>query len=84
MNNSKVTLVNGTILTVDEKNSFYSDGGIVVSEDTIEKIGADVTDSMVGGQWLMRERNVLSLNTDSKILNAREASRAILEFAGLL
>lgn len=46
--------------------------------------GADVTDSMVGGQWLMRERNVLSLNADSIILNAREASRAILEFAGLL
>lgn len=46
--------------------------------------GADITDSMVGGQWLMRERNVLSFNADTVVQNARKASEAILKSAGLL
>ena len=46
--------------------------------------GADISDSMVGGSWLMKDSQVLSLDADYIMMHAQKASSEILSKAGLL
>jgi len=50
MNKADILILNGTILTMDEKNTVIPDGSITISEDTIRFVGSSGNASMDAGK----------------------------------
>ena len=59
VNNRKVTLVNGTVIAVDEVNIFFPPGVIVISNGKIEKISSAGAITPEGEIVDMKEKLIL-------------------------